>query len=148
MTNRREVCHNDFEGYDAMKILSRFSGVALLLFGLCWPAMAQVGPGGGSTGLPTTNRSVVITTGNTFQAVVAAGPKKSLTIQNNTATDNCWITFGVYSGTTITAANATVGRSIVLAAGQGYSRFYPYIPVDEIEATCATSADTLYVDVQ
>src|ERR1035441_3252017 len=29
-----------------MKILSRLSGIALLLFGLCWPAMAQIGPGG------------------------------------------------------------------------------------------------------
>src|ERR1039458_9655571 len=30
-----------------MKILSRLSGVALLSFGLCWPATAQIGPRGG-----------------------------------------------------------------------------------------------------
>src|ERR1017187_5054924 len=30
-----------------MKILSRLSGIALLLFGLCWPATAQIGPRGG-----------------------------------------------------------------------------------------------------
>ena len=92
----------------------------------------------------TTNRSIVIATGNTFQVALASGSYRSITIQNNNASDNCWISFGK----TITAANATVGKSIFLAAGQGYSRFYPYIPADEIEATCATTLSTLYVDTQ
>jgi hypothetical protein len=35
-----------------------------------------------------------------------------------------------------------------LLAGASYRRDSPYIPSDAIQATCATSADTLYVDTQ
>jgi hypothetical protein len=100
----------------------------------------------------TTDSSVVIVTGNTFQAVLAApvarALRQSLTIQNNNATDSCWITFGTKSGTLITAGNATKANSILLLAGGSYTRYYPFIPSDEIEGTCATSSDTLYVDKQ
>ena len=96
----------------------------------------------------TTNASVVIATGNTFQTVLNAvtntNARRSLTIQNNNATDSCWITFGIG----VTSGNATKSKSILLLAGQSYSRYYPYVPSDEIEATCATTADTLYVDIQ
>lgn len=93
----------------------------------------------------TTNRSVVITTGNTFQAVLAASlTRRSLTIQNNNASDNCWLKFGVG----VTAANATIGTSILLLPGQAFTRYFPYVPSDEIEGTCASNSDTLYVDTQ
>lgn len=116
---------------------------AAILFALgLSPAFGQ------ATVATTTNSSAVITTGNTFQAVLSAvtanNQRKSLTIQNNNATDACWVTFGVG----ITAGNATKGKSIQLAAGQALTRYYPYIPNDEIEATCATSSDTLYIDSQ
>jgi hypothetical protein len=94
----------------------------------------------------TNNRSVVITTGNTFQAVLAAGNHRSLTIQNNNATDTCWISFGSIAGTAITAGNAAKASSIELLAGQAYTRYFPYVPSDAIIATCASSSDTLYVD--
>ena len=103
---------------------------------------------------PTTNGSVVITTGNTFQTVVAAlgvppAERRSLTIQNNNANsscqtantcDLCWVYVG--SGT------ATEAKSIELSATQAYTRYYPYVPSDAIQATCASSSDTLYVDTQ
>jgi hypothetical protein len=108
----------------------------------------------------TLNNSATITTGNTFQTVLATsqgvvtaqgGPqqRQALTIQNNNATDSCWISFGVLAnGTKITAANAAKTTSILLLAGQAYTRYWPYVPNDEIEATCASNSDTLYVDVQ
>lgn len=94
----------------------------------------------------TKNGSVTIVTGATFQTVLAStSSRRSLTIQNNnTNTDNCWIQFG--SG--VTAANATAAKSIILAPGQAYTRYYPYIPLDEIEGTCTNTSDSLYVDTQ
>jgi hypothetical protein len=98
---------------------------------------------------PTYNFSTAIATGNTFQTILpAAVGRRSLTIQNNNATDGCWISFGSIAGVTITAGNAAKASSISLAAGQAFTRYYPFIPSDEIEGTCATSADTLYIDTQ
>lgn len=122
------------------------AAVILLALWLTSPAFGQ------ATVAQTTNSSVVITTGNTFQTVLAAvtanSQRKSLTIQNNNASDACWITFGKIGSTVITFGNAAKATSIQLAAGQAYTRYYPYIPNDEIEATCATSSDTLYIDSQ
>lgn len=129
--------------------MKRLALIALLtLFGAVSAGAQGVYP----TTAVTTNGSVVITTGSTFQAVLAAvavnpvNPiRHSLTIQNNnTTTDNCWITFG----TGITAGNATKAKSILLTPGQAFTRYYPYIPSDEIEATCATNGNSLYVDTQ
>jgi hypothetical protein len=98
----------------------------------------------------TVNGSIAITAGNTFQQVLPAMPagsggsagRRSLTIQNNqTTTDNCWL----YIGPT---ASATKGTSILLVPGGSYTRYFPYVPADNIAATCATTADTLYVDTQ
>ncbi len=117
-----------------------------LLFALWFavPAHAQNTPGQ----LPTINQSVTIVTGNTFQTVVATSGRRSLTISNNNASDSCWISFGSFGGVTITAANATKPRSILLIAGGSYTRYFPYTPNDEIEGTCASNGDTLYVDIQ
>jgi hypothetical protein len=94
--------------------------------------------------LPTTNGSVTITNGNAFQTVLTSaigGPRRSLTIQNNnTNGDNCWVFVG--------GGTAAKGTSILLAQGASYTRYYPYIPSDAIQATCATTSDTLYVDTQ
>lgn len=92
----------------------------------------------------TTNSSAVITLGNTFQTILPAlaggsAPRRSLTIQNNqTSTDNCWIFVG--------SAVATKGTSILLTPSQAYTRFYPLVPSDAIQATCINTNDTLYVD--
>jgi hypothetical protein len=97
---------------------------------------------------PTTNASVVIATGNTFQTVlpVVTNPainstaRHSLTIANNNATDSCWL----YIGSGIAAK----GTSILLIAGASYTRYWPFIPSDVIQATCTSTSDTLYVDTQ
>ena len=122
----------------------------LFLLGVGWlGARAQTA----AVAVPTVNGSIIITAGNTFQTVLAAVPvnsagRRSLTIQNNnggacqsTSTcDYCWVFIG--SGT------ATTARSIQLAATQAYTRFYPLAPSDVIQATCANTSDTLYVDTQ
>jgi hypothetical protein len=108
----------------------------LLLLLFASPALAQAPQNFG-----TLNGSVVIATGNTFQTVLTANNRRrSLTIANNNASDSCWIFIG--------SAAATKGTSILLLAGQGYTRYYPYIPSDAIQATCAANSDTLYVDTQ
>lgn len=93
----------------------------------------------------TVNGSIVIATGNTFQtalaAVVSPAIRRSLTIQNNNLTDNCWIFIGA-------TVSATKGTSIFLTPGGSYTRYYPYLPSDNIAATCATTSSTLYVDTQ
>lgn len=120
----------------------------VLLFFLC-PQLALAQSQQQPSGKLTYNGSVVIVTGNTFQAIAAANAaRSSLTIQNNNATDSCWITFGKIGATTITAANAAKASSILLLAGGSYTRYFPYTPSDEIEGTCASNSDTMYVDVQ
>lgn len=114
-------------------------GLALLA------ALAWAAPSFAQTAAPTTNSSASITTGNTFQTVLAAVPalpvtRRSLTIQNNNATDSCWVFIG--------AAAATKGTSILLLPGGAYTRYFPYVPSDAIQATCATTGNTLYVDTQ
>jgi hypothetical protein len=91
-------------------------------------------------GAQTTNASVTIATGGAFQQVITAGLRRSLTIQNNNSSDTCWVFIG--SGT------ASAAKSLALSAGTAYTRYYPYIPSDTIQATCTTTGDTLYVDYQ
>lgn len=116
--------------------------------------------------IPTVNNSAAITTGNTYQLLLASVPtnsagRRSLTIQNNqqSGTDLCFVFIGsqIVAGTTTITTNITTGggtimnagkASIVLAVGQAYTRYYPYVPSDAIFGTCATTGDTLYVDTQ
>jgi hypothetical protein len=89
--------------------------------------------------LNTLNSSAVITLGNTFQTVLAANSKRqSVTVQNNNAADSCWLFVG--------STTATAAKSILLLAGQSWSRYYPYVPSDALQATCANTNDTLYID--
>ena len=120
--------------------------LARIVAALAFAAMASTGA---STAQAQSNRgtingAVVIATGNTFQTILKAGSPWSVTIQNNNATDNCWVQFG--QG--VTAGNASKGKSIVLLPGGSWARYYPYVPSDEIEGTCASNSDTLYVDSQ
>jgi hypothetical protein len=97
-----------------------------------------------STVAQTTNSSATIVTGNTFQTVLAAvtqnNQRRSLTIENNNATDSCWVFIG--------SAVAAKGTSILLLPGGSYTRYQPYVPADAIQATCTSTNDTLYVDIQ
>jgi hypothetical protein len=122
-------------------MLRRLTLIASTFLLLLSAAIAQT-----PTPAATTNRSVVIATGNTFQQILAAlalppATIRSLTIENNNAADNCWIFIGA-------TASATKGTSILLLPGGSYTRYYPYIPSDNIAATCAATSDTLYVDTQ
>jgi hypothetical protein len=116
--------------------------LALVLF----PSLAWAQP----FGRTTSNQSAVIALANAFQEIIAAGNRQSLTIQNNNATNSCWIAFGtrVSDGSAITAGTATKAESILLLAGGSYTRYWPFIPTDAIIATCAGTSDTLYLDVQ
>lgn len=136
----------------------RLIASALLLCFVSASAFAQTPPGtlvqGVVVNRSTVNRTATITTGNTFQAVLSSNygtsvQRQALTIQNNNATDSCWITFGTLAnGTLITAANATKANSILLIAGGSYTRYFPFAPSDEFEATCASNNDTLYIEIQ
>ena len=110
----------------------------------CLLALCLAGPAFAQTVAQTTNSSAVIAAGNTFQTVLAAitstNQRRSLSIQNNNATDSCWLFVG--------AGAATKGTAILLLAGGSYTRYYPYVPSDAIQATCASTSDTLYVDFQ
>lgn len=89
----------------------------------------------------TTNNSAVITTGGTYQTILTASTARaSLTVENNNATDLCYLYIG--------SGSATNAKSILLIAGGSYTRYFPYVPADAIQATCANNSDTLYVDTQ
>jgi hypothetical protein len=90
----------------------------------------------------TNNNSVVITTGNTFQQVLAANSNRaSITIENNNSNgDACWVT--------VDGGSPTKSIAILLTEGGSYQRYFPYVPSGAIQATCASNSDTLYVDTQ
>jgi hypothetical protein len=129
-----------------MAMIRLLSAIALLAVCFAVPyAYAQVVGGAGvATNRSTVNVSVVIGTGNVFQSALSPNsqPRQSLTIENNnTTTDNCWVYIGPIG-------NATQGTAILLIPGGAYTRYWPYVPNDQISVTCATSADTVYVDYQ
>lgn len=105
--------------------------------------------------LPTNRVAVVIVTGNAFQTILAvSASRRSLTIQNNNATDSCWLDFGSAPafppavGVPITAGTATKAGAELLLPGGSLSRYYPYVPSDELEATCTTTGDTMRIEYQ
>jgi hypothetical protein len=117
--------------------------------------------------LPTTNNSQTIATGNTYQQLLPAlafgvdSARKSLTVQNNNASDSCYLIIGsiggqVVGGTTTTSTNVTINgktltaqqASILLTTGVPYTRYLPAIPSDALFVTCANAGDSVYVDVQ
>jgi hypothetical protein len=132
----------------------------LLAFAAIWAiiliqpnAKAQTAPGGtpvvgGAQYRGTVNGSSTIANGGTFQSVLPSiigttNTRQSLTIQNNniSGTDYCYVYIGPN-------ASATEAKSIALAVGQSYQRYWPYVPPDNISMTCATTSDTFYLDTQ
>jgi len=90
-----------------------------------------------------TGNLVTILIGNKFQQVVPPNKgdteRRALTIQNNGSnSDNCWVYIG--------SDKASKDNSIVLAPGKSYTRYWPFVSSDGIQATCASSSDTLYVE--
>ena len=116
--------------------MKKFFASALTLGLLCSSAMGQA-----VTSAPTTNASASITTGGTFQLLLAAKARHSLTVQNNnTNGDNCRIYVG--SGVPSTA------NSVLLSSTMPYTRYYPFLPNDALWGTCDQTNDTIYVDTQ
>jgi len=99
----------------------------------------------------TVNSTATITTSGTFQTLLSSiigastsqgGPviRQALTIENNNpAGPNCW----VYIGPT---ASATIAASILLPVGGSYTRYWPFVPSDNIAGTCGANGTTIYVD--
>jgi hypothetical protein len=129
--------------------------LALLALLFTAPAIAQQ-----VSQLPTSNQSILITTGNTFQAISSGTQAmRSLTIQNNnTGTDNCWIevsglvTAGMTTATAVTIsgkpASTAAKVSILLGPGVSYGRYEVHAPTGPIVGTCTTTGDSIYVDWQ
>jgi len=131
--------------------MRRILAAGFLLLASLGTSYAQTSPGttvqGTVINRATVNSSVTITTGNTFQQALASTlgtttQRQSLTIQNNnTSTDNCWVFFGA-------TASATKATSALLQPGQAYTRYWPFVPSDAIQVTCASTNDTMYVENQ
>lgn len=122
----------------------RWLAFALLLFSLS-PTYAETNVGGVASNRSTKNVSATITTGNTFQVLLTSilgtsTQRQALTIENNNASDNCWLFIGTGTPTTATA--------ILLLPGGSYTRYWPYVPSDQFQGTCASNSDTFYMDVQ
>jgi hypothetical protein len=90
----------------------------------------------------STQSSVTITTGNTFQVVLApSAARRTLRISNNnTNGDSCWVFVG--------SGRASKEASYPVLPGEEYVRYWPFAPSDAIQATCASSSDTLDVEYQ
>jgi hypothetical protein len=94
---------------------------------------------------PSDDNLVTIATGNTFQQVIgsngSAAERRALIIKNdNTNGDTCWVFFG--------DAKASKEESVILASGGSYVRYWPFVSSDAMLATCASTSDTLYVEVK
>jgi len=118
-------------------VLAAALAIASVLFGSSTSAQNQAPAPPGTL--------VTIVTGSKFQQVVPPSKngteRRSLTIRNNSANDdNCW----VYIGTS-TPSKET---SFELAPGKSLIRYWPFVPSDSIQATCASSSDTLNVEYQ
>lgn len=128
-----------------MRISAFLASLAIGLMAMSGIAMAQ----SASIVAATQSAYGTIAAGGTFQAmpgnlaigVHTAAARRSLTVQNNnTTTDNCYL----YIGT----GTATTAKSILLAPGQGYTRYYPYVPSDPLQITCTTTGNSFYADYQ
>jgi hypothetical protein len=135
-----------------MKRLALSACCAALALALPSLAVAQQNRG-------TLNYSQKITLGATYQTLRPAENRWSITVQNNNASDACYVFIGgtqITPGTTTTATTITVNgvsmtagqASIALSSGASWARYAPYIPNDVIYGTCATTGDSIYVDIQ
>ncbi len=94
----------------------------------------------------TVNASVSVVTGGTFQQILpsiignAGVSRQSINIENNNRNnDNCLIFVGPM-------ASATAATAILLLPGGSYSRYWPFVPSDQISGTCANNGDSIYAD--
>jgi hypothetical protein len=95
---------------------------------------------------PSDNNPVTIGSGNTFQQVIGSSngnPKErqALIIKNdNSNGDSCWVFFG--------GDKASKEKGVMVASGDSYVRYWPFVSSEAIQATCASTSDALYVDIK
>ena len=117
---------------DACIVLGVASLAITLLLGSA--AIAQTPPA-------PTHTLVTIGAGNKFQQVLASSgtERRMLHISNNnTNGDSCWVFIG--------SSQAFKEASYAVSPGKDYLRYPPFVPSDAIQATCASSSDTLDVE--
>lgn len=107
---------------------------------LSWsPSFAQT-----SARPPPTRTLVTIVTGNIFQQVLASTTTDRWMLRitnNNTNGDTCWVFVG--------GGRASKEKSDeVLTPDKEYERYWPFVPSDTIQVTCASSSDTLDLEYQ
>ena len=86
---------------------------------------------------------VTINTANKFQQVLASSgtARRMLRIGNNNDNDDsCWVFVG--------SGRASKEGSYEVPPGKEYLRYPPFVPSDAIQATCASSSDTLDLEYQ
>ena len=96
-----------------------------------------------TTPTASTNKVVTIDTGNKFQQVLASSGTQLRMLRisnNNTNGDSCWVFVG--------SSQASKEGSYEVSLGEEYLRYPPFVPSDAIQATCASSSDTLDVEYQ
>jgi hypothetical protein len=89
------------------------------------------------------NTVATIATGNKFQQLLASTrtQRRMLRISNNnTNGDSCWVFVG--------SSRAFKEASYAVPPGKEYLRYPPFVPSDAIQATCASSSDTLDLEYQ
>ena len=119
---------------DACIALGVASPAIALLLGS--PAFAQMQPAPTST-------VATINTGNKFQQLLASSGAQRWMLRitnNNTNGDSCWVFVG--------SGQASKEGSYAVLPGKEYLRYPPFVPSDAIQATCASSSDTLDVEYQ
>jgi hypothetical protein len=119
---------------DACIVLGVASLVIALLLGSAALAQTQLAP---------TNTVVTIGTGNKFQEILASSitARRMLRIKNNnTNGDSCWLFVG--------SGRASKEDSYAIPSGREYLRYPPFVPSDAIQATCASSLDSVGVEYQ
>jgi hypothetical protein len=118
---------------DACIVLGVASLAIALLLGSA--AFAQTPPA-------STKKVVTINTANKFQQILASGTTlRMLRIgNNNNDRDSCWVFVG--------SGQASKEGSYAVLPGQEYLRYPPFVTSDAIQATCASSSDTLDVEYQ
>ena len=90
-----------------------------------------------------TDTVVTINTANKFQQVLAPSgtARRMLRIGNNNTNDDiCWVFVG--------SGQASKEGSYEVRPGKEYLRYPPFVPSGAIQATCASSSDTLDVEYQ
>ena len=94
----------------------------------------------------TVSTPTTITTANTFQTILSSAQsgttiRGQLTVENNNASNVfCYLFFGT--------STATTPNSLLLNSGFPFLRSWPFVPNDQLQATCTLTGGSLFLSVQ